>query len=134
MIIHGRFKKPAVPSRTAPSVGQRIPDKKKIAARPAIYVSSRYIRLYGRDGDEISKTVDIRAERKESLNLTIKDFNLQDKLKYAIETVEKGQKYRIRFSTIPGQNRNYNGILKLKTNYAEMPLITFVIHGRFTKQ
>ena len=62
------------------------------------------------------------------------EFNLKDKLAYAVETLEKGRKYRIKFSTTPGVHRNFNGILKLKTNYPEMPHITFVIHGRFTKQ
>jgi len=125
IVINGRFKPAKIPSRPLPS------GIKKVAP---IYVSSRYVRLYGMEGTDISKTVEIRGERNKSLNLTITEFNLKDKLKYTIETVEKGKKYRIKFSTIPGENRNYNGILKLRTSYPEMPLITFVIHGRFMKK
>ena len=134
-VIHGRFKPTDIPPR-APSSGI----KKEAAVRDAntvkapIYVSSRYVRLYGMEGAEISKTVEIRGEESKSLNLTITEFNLKDKLKYTIETLEKGKRYRIIFSVLPGNNRNFNGILKLKTSYPEMPLITFVIHGRFTKK
>ena len=99
-----------------------------------IYISSRYIRLYGMEGAEISKTVEIRGERNKSLNLTVAEFNLKNKLKYTIETVEKGKKYRIKFSVLTGISHNFNGILKLRTSYPEMPVITFVIHGRLTKK
>ena len=78
--------------------------------------------------------MEIRSETKKSLNLTVEQFDLKDKLKYTIETLAKGEKYRIKFSTLPGETHNFNGLLKLKTNYPEMPLITFVIHGRFTKK
>ncbi len=135
LVIHGRFKSTAVPPRVSPpGIGKKVPERSPNAINSPIYVSSRYIRLYGKEGDEVSKTVEIRAEKGKSLNLTITEFNLKDKLKYTIETVEKGQKYRIKFSTMPGESRNFNGILKLKTSYPEMPNITFVIHGRFTKQ
>jgi len=133
-VIQGRFKSTAVPRPASSGIRQNAPERSQNAVKSPIYVSSRYIRLYGKEGNEISKTVDIRAETNKSLNLTITEFNLKDKLKYTVETLEKGQKYRIKFSTMPGENRNYNGILKLKTNYPEMPYITFVIHGRFTKQ
>lgn len=132
IVINGRFKPAKIPSRSPPSGIKQ--ETGANAVKAPIYVSSRYIRLYGKEGTEITKTVEIRAELKKSLNLTITEFNLNDKLKYTIETVEKGRKYRIKFSTIPGENRNYNGILKLRTGYPEMPLITFVIHGRFMKK
>jgi hypothetical protein len=135
IVIHGRFKPAAIRPKT-PSSGlkKEAPARGANSAKAPIYVSSRYVRLYGEEGAEISKTVEIRAERNKSLNLTITEFNLKDKLKYTIETLEKGRRYRINFSVLPGNSRNFNGILKLKTNYQEMPLITFVIHGRFAKK
>lgn len=134
-VIHGRFKPRKIPPK-APSSGIKkvAPIRNASTVKAPIYVSSRYVRLYGMEGTDISKTVEIRGERNKSLNLTITEFNLKDKLKYTIETLEKGKKYRIKFSVLPGNNRNFNGILKLKTSYQEMPLITFVIHGRFTKK
>jgi hypothetical protein len=135
VVIHGGFKPTNIPSRPPSSgIKKEAPARSANTVKAPIYVSSRYIRLYGMEGSEISKTVEIRGERNKSLNLTITEFNLTDKLKYTIETVEKGKKYRIKFSVLPGNNRNFNGILKLKTSYPEMPLITFVIHGRFTKK
>lgn len=135
LVIHGRFQQAAIPPRSSsPGIKKDAPTRATNASKAPIYVSSRYVRLYGTEGAEISKTVEIRAETAKSLNLTITEFNLKEKLKYTIETLEKGRKYRITFSTLPGENRNYNGILKIKTNYPEMPLITFVIHGRFTKK
>jgi len=135
IVIHGRFKPRNIPPK-AQSAGIKKEALRRNAStvKAPIYVSSRYVRLYGIKGTDISKTVEIRGERNKSLNLTITEFNLKDKLKYTIETLEKGRKYRIKFSVLPGNNRNFNGILKLKTSYPEMPRITFVIHGRFTKK
>jgi hypothetical protein len=135
VVIRGRFMPPNIPPRPPSSgIKKEAPVRGANTAKASIYVSSRYIRLYGMEGARISKTVEIRGERNKSLNLTVTEFNLKDKLKYTIETLEKGKKYRIKFSVLPGNNRNFNGILKLKTSYREMPLITFVIHGRFKKK
>jgi len=134
LIINGRFKPATIPPKpSSTGIGQKPVERNTKDQKPPIYVSSRYIRLYGKEGTEITKSVEIRAESNRSLNLTIAEFNAKDKLKYTVETLEKGQKYRINFSTIPEESHNFNGILKLKTNYQEMPLITFIIHGRFTK-
>lgn len=134
LILNGRFKSSAVaaPSSQA-GIGRKVSNRVEKSQRLPIFVSSRYIRLYGKAGANIAKSVDIRAESKRSLELTTTEFDLRDKVNYSIETLEKGQKYRIKFSTVPGENHNFNGILKMKTNYPEMPLITFVIHGRFTE-
>ena len=135
IVVHGRFEpaeKPGDPKPQSIKKGTSSRDTNLINA--PIYVSSRYIRLYGKEEVETSKIAEVRAEQNKPLDLTIDDFTLKDKLKYTIETIEKGKKYRIKFTTIPGVGRNYNGILKLKTNYPEMPAITFVIHGRFTKK
>ena len=135
LIVNGRFNPARISSKpSSTGIGQKPIERNRKVQKPPIYVSSRYIRLYGKEGTEVAKSVDIRAERNKSLNLTIAEFNLKDKLKYTVETLEKGQKYRIKFSTIPEESHNFNGIFKLKTNYPEMPLITFVIHGRFTKK
>jgi len=134
-VIHGRFKPTGIPPKAQSSGIKKVaPVRHTNTVKAPIYVSSRYVRLYGMEGIPISKTVEIRGERNKALNLTITKFNLKGKLKYTIETVEKGKKYRLKFSVLPGINRNFNGILKLKTSYREMPFITFVIHGRFTKK
>jgi hypothetical protein len=113
-VIHGRFLSAGIPRGSQGIVG-KAPARGTVPHKAPIYVSSRYIRLYGNEGAEISKTVEIRAERDKSLNLTVAEFDLKDKLKYTVETVAKGEKYRIRFSTLPGEeSHNFNGLLKLK--------------------
>ena len=80
---------------------------------------------------KLTKTIKIVAELQKPLSLTVADFTLKNKVKYTIETVQKGKEYRIRFTSIPGIKENFRGILKLKTNYSEKPEISLVIHGRF---
>ena len=99
-----------------------------------IYLSSRYIRLYGKEGQSVTRVVDIKAELDKPLKLSPIEFNLSDKLSYTIEEIEKGKKYRIRFKSIPGPPQTYTGFLKLKTNYTEKPEITVRIRGRIGKK
>jgi hypothetical protein len=58
------------------------------------------------------------------------NFNLEDKLDYALEEVEEGRKYYLRFTSIPIPPQTYHGVLKLKTNYSEKPEIRIRIRGR----
>ncbi len=134
IVIHGRFNQARHPGNAGlQNMKKRAPSNPPTATKAPIYVSSRYIRLYGKKNQEISKIAEVNAKLDKPLNLTVADFTLKDKLKYTIETIENGKKYQVKFTTLPGVNYKYNGILKLKTNYPEMPAITFVIHGRFTE-
>lgn len=105
----------------------------KAFVKVPVYVSARYIRLYGKEGQEVTKVAEIRAELDKPLELSPADFTLSGKLKYTIEEIDKGRKYNIRFASIPGAADSYSGSLKLKTNYPEKPEIIFVISGRFDK-
>jgi hypothetical protein len=60
-------------------------------------------------------------------------FNLAEKLSYTIQEIEKGRKFRIRFTSIPGPAQAYHGILKIKTNYPEKPEIVLRIRGSIRK-
>ena len=99
-----------------------------------IYLSSRYVRLYGKEGQSVTRVVDIKAELDKPLKLSPIEFNLSDKLSYTIEEIEKGKKFRIRFKSIPGPPQTYTGFLKIKTNYPEKPEITVRIRGRIGKK
>ena len=134
IVVHGQFNQTDPPGNAGlQNMKKRAPSTPPTAIKAPIYVSSRYIRLYGKKDQQISKVAEVHAKRDKPLNLTVADFNLKNKLKYTIETMENGKKYQIKFTTLPSVSHNYNGILKLKTNYPEMPAITFVIHGRFTE-
>ena len=130
--IYGRFRhvKPAArPEKPLPdSSGSPRPAATR---EPPIFVSSRYVRLLGKPGVEISRSVEVAAKLKKPLTLQTDRFTLTGKLTYRIESLKKYKKYKILFKTVAGVSQNFNGILRLKTNYEEMPAITFVIHGRF---
>jgi hypothetical protein len=102
----------------------------KANIKSLIYVSSSPVYLYLKAGQSIKRIVEIRAGLDKPLNLTPRQFNLSDKLVYTIEEIEKGRKFNINLTTIPGASENFSGHLKLATNYPEKPEITIRIYGR----
>jgi hypothetical protein len=96
-----------------------------------ISVSPRYVSLHGKAGQEVTKMVEIRAGFDKPLTLTPEGFNLEGKLTYSILEIEKGRKFKIHFTSIPGPSQRFNGFLNLKTNYPEKPIINIMIRGRF---
>jgi hypothetical protein len=77
--------------------------------------------------------IEIRAGLDRPLTLTPSEFNLEEKLTYTVEEIEKGRKFRIRFTSIPGPPQTYQGFLNLETNYPEKPEINIRIRGHFVK-
>ena len=99
-----------------------------------ISLSPRYVSLYGKEGQKVTKMVEIRANLDKPLTLTPEGFNLEGKLTYRIEEIEKGRRFKIHFTSIPGPSQRFNGFLNLKTNYPEKPIINIRIRGRFLKE
>lgn len=77
--------------------------------------------------------VEIKAGLDKPLALTPEEFNLEGKLTYRIEEIEKGRRFKIHFTSIPGSSQSFHGFLNLKTNYPEKPIINIRIRGRFLK-
>ena len=102
----------------------------KAYVKNLIYVSSSPVYLYLKAGQSIKKIVEIMAGLDKPLKLTPRQFNLSGKLAYTIEEIEKGRKFNINLTTIPGAAESYDGHLKLATNYPEKPEITIKIRGR----
>ena len=98
-----------------------------------IYLSPRYVNFNGREGQSLTRVVEIRAGRDEPLTLTPSQFNLEGKLIYTVDEIEKGKIFKIRFTSIPGAPQTYHGFLNLETNYPEKPEINIRIRGRFVK-
>lgn len=96
-----------------------------------IYLSPRYVYLRGPAGQQITRTVRIRAEGDKPLKLEPSRFDLSAKVTYRIEEVEAGREFEVHFTSIPGPEGTYRGVLKLKTNYPEKPEITIPIRARF---
>ena len=105
----------------------------KAFVKVPIYLSTRYVSLHGKAGQKVTKIIEIRAGLDKPLTLTLEGFNLEGKLIYRIEEIEKGRKFKIHFTSIPGPSQRFNGFLNLKTNYPEKPIINIMIRGRFLK-
>lgn len=101
--------------------------------RVPIHLSTYYVLLAGGEGQAATKTVEIRAEREKPLTLTPTAFNLEEKLAYTLEEVEKGRRYLLHFKPLPGVSGSYQGFLKLKTNYEEKPELTIRIRARLAR-
>ena len=99
-----------------------------------IIVSPRQVRLYGNEGQILTRVVEVRAGLDEPLILTPAHFSLTGKLTYSIEEIEKGRRFQIRFTSNPGSPQAYRGFLRLKTNYHEKPELTIWIKVRFQKR
>lgn len=95
-----------------------------------IHISSRSIFLYAQEGQSVTRFVLVKAELDKPLKLASASFDLSEKVTYAIEEIEKGRAFRIRFTSFAGPSQSYRGHLKLKTNYPEKPELTIWIAGR----
>lgn len=106
----------------------------KASIKIPIYISSRYVYLHGITGQQVVRVVDIMAKLHRPLSIVPVAFNLPKKLSYSIKEMEKGKRFRIRFTSNPGTEGRFNGLLRLKTNYPEEPEMTIFIRGRFEKR
>ncbi|MBA7495458.1 hypothetical protein ES702_06045 [subsurface metagenome] len=105
----------------------------KAFVKVSIYLSSRYVNLRGKEGQSVTRVIEIRAGLDKPLTLSPSQFNLEGKLTYTVEEIEKGRRFKIRFTSIPGPPQTYHGFLNLKTNYPENPVISIMIRGQFIK-
>jgi len=99
--------------------------------RPVITVSPESVYLEGKAGEVVEKIVEIRAEKKKSLRLEPLPFDLDQKIAFRLEEVQRGKIYRVYFTNRPGPAENYRGFLKLKTNYPEKAELAIPIRGKF---
>lgn len=100
--------------------------------KPAITVSPESVHLDGKAGEVVVKSVEIRAEKKNALRLEPLAFDLEQKVTYTVEEIQRGRLYRVHFTNRPGPAEIYRGFLKLKTNYPEKPELSIRIRGKFS--
>ena len=86
--------------------------------------------LEGYVGKQVTKTLFIVAKEVEPLKLELSSFNLSKKVHFSIEEIEEGKKFRLKFTTLPGLVGKHRGVLKLKTNYSQKPLISIPVYAR----
>jgi len=105
----------------------------KAFVKALIHLSPRYVYLKGMVGQNVTKTVIVKAQEDRPLRLEPSHFNLGRKVTYRIEEVEAGRVFRIHFTSTTNSVGNYHGFLKLKTNYPERPEIAIRIRAKFRK-
>jgi hypothetical protein len=99
-----------------------------------IYISPRYAGLGGTEGESVTKSIEIKAGLEKPLSLEPSEFNLEGKATYKIEEIEKGRIFKVHITNVPGVAGYFRGLLKLKTNYDEKPIIAIKINGQFVKR
>lgn len=97
-------------------------------------VSPGRVDLYTLEGDSITREVEIRAQLDKPLALEPVNFHLLEKVTYKVEEIERGRRFKVRFTSIPGPAGTFRGSLRLKTNYAEKPFVEIKIRGRIGKK
>jgi hypothetical protein len=105
----------------------------KAVVQVPILVTPKYVYISGSAEKPITRIVEIKAELDKPLEITPGEFNLEQKVHFKIEEIEKGRKYQVRFESIPGPPQSFQGFLKLKTNYTEKAEMTIWIRGRLTR-
>jgi hypothetical protein len=103
----------------------------KAIVKPLITVTPTQAVIYFRDNEIITREVEIKAELPKPLTLTPTQFSLGGTLTYRIDEIEKGKRFKISFTSVPGQIGNFRGVLKLQTNYPEKPELAVLISVRY---
>jgi hypothetical protein len=96
--------------------------KSLIEVRPATNIAFRGMaeQLTEKTVDLVSTSQPFRIQKVES--------NLQDRIRYEMETVEEGKHYRLKVANLMKQG-NYNGFIKCQTDVSEKPEILIRISG-----
>ena len=101
----------------------------KATVKAIISVHPRSVSLRGKKDAPIVKQVTLVAHEDMPLEITPVKFSLSDKASYDIETINKGKTYRITFRNKWKKTGAYRGVLELKTNYPDKPLLKIKIYG-----
>jgi hypothetical protein len=89
------------------------------------------VRLSGEEGAIVTKSAEITAGLDKPLELEPIRFDLEGRATYRIEEIERGRKFIVRFSNVPGAAKSFSGSLSLGTNYDERSTVTIKVRGRF---
>lgn len=110
------------------TIGLRAFVKVPISLRP------RYVLFRGVRGAQTTRTIEITAGLDTPLELQPAESNLGGSLKYHIEEVEEGRKFRVHFTSLPEASGSFRGFLNLRTNYEEMPVVNIRINATFRER
>jgi len=106
----------------------------KARVKRPIYLSSHRVFLRALEGERASEEIEIRGQLPSELVLTPGRFDLEGKVEYSLRELEKGRRYKLRFTNIPGPPINTSGLLEIKTNYPERPVISIGVFLHIQKK
>jgi hypothetical protein len=95
----------------------------------AVEMSPQYGHIQGVVGEKIENIVSLEAKKEEPLVLELTSVSIPDKVDVELKQVEKGRKYEVRIQNKVKGVANYNGEIKLKTNYPEAPELVVRVTG-----
>ncbi len=90
--------------------------------------------LQGYYGDTASNKVTITSLDEEPLEITQITSTMDDKIKYKLETIEKGKVYSLEIMTSSGIQKSFLGYVLLKTNNQKVPEFKIMITGKVDKK
>jgi hypothetical protein len=105
----------------------------KARVKNVISINPRAVYFRAQIGQELKRFIDISAQEERPLKLKTDQFNLEKFVSFEIKEMEKGKKFQLVFNLNPSASGNFNGTLKLSTNYPEKPEIVIPIRGIIQK-
>ena len=105
----------------------------KVFVEVPIIMNPRYVLFTGVEGETGTRVIEITAGLGKPLELEPDGFNLDGRIMYRIEEIERGRKFRVHFTNEPEASGTFRGFLNLKTNYDEMPMLNIRINVRISK-
>lgn len=102
----------------------------KVRVEAPIIMRPRYLLFTGVKGRIDTRVVEIRAGLDRPLALEPVRFDLEGRMSYRIEEVEKGRRFKLHLTNKPEASGVFRGVLELKTNYDERPTLNVPIKAR----
>lgn len=90
--------------------------------------------LQGYYGDTARNKVTITSLDEEPLEITQITSTMDDKIKYKLETIEKGKVYNLEIMTSSGIKKSFLGYVLLKTNNQKVPEFKIMVTGKVDKK
>lgn len=100
--------------------------------KPIISVKPRSVYLKGSKDQQIVHEMTIRGYEDLPLILHPEKFHLSDKVAYELKPIDTDKAFRLIVSNTQNHGGKYRGVLRIKTNYPDKPLLTIRIYGDIT--
>ena len=113
--------------KTQISIGGSI--KQFISVEP-----STRIELQGYYGDKVKQQVTITSLTEKLFRITDITSDIEDKIKYKLKGIKKGEKYSLEIMTRSGIKESFQGKMVLKTNSEKKPAIEIYVFGKLNKE